>query len=105
MKKLHECKIIPSPEEVRDRKLGDAVLRDIKETVSCARLKRSDDARAAMTLLTASVSGECVASLQSKRSLSQKLGLTPKRITKAVDERAKLLNAERDSFIHTERKT
>lgn len=105
VKKLHECKIIPSPEEVRDRKLGDAVLRDIKETVSCARLKRSDDARAAMTLLTASVSGECVASLKSKRSLSQKLGLTPKRITKAVDERAKLLNAERDSFIHTERKT
>ena len=57
---LKKSSIIKTPGESAEKSLGEAVIEDLKATVSATKLKRSDDARAAMNIISASVSGEAV---------------------------------------------
>jgi hypothetical protein len=43
--------IIKTPEESAEKSLGEAVIGDLKATVSVTKLKRSDEARAAMNII------------------------------------------------------
>jgi hypothetical protein len=57
---LQKSSIIKTSGESAEKSLGEAVIEDLKATVSATKLKRSDDARAAMNIISASVSGEAV---------------------------------------------
>lgn len=59
----------------------DCIVSDLKEVVQELKLKRSDDARIALNILSASVSGENVKKSSSSSSLGKKLGINRRRIS------------------------
>ena len=65
---LKKSSIIKTPGESAEKSLGEAVIEDLKATVSATKLKCSDDARAAMNIISASV--RLVAKLSRKFALN-----------------------------------
>ena len=59
---LQNLNVVVSPEEQNVNQLGKAVLNDIRNVVSSTKHRRSDDARIAKNIITASVSGNDVVS-------------------------------------------
>ena len=53
-------KIIPSPEDLKNVEMADALISDLKEVVDQTKLKRSADARASTNVVSAAVNGVSV---------------------------------------------
>ena len=70
-----EKNIISTPED----KLASTVVENMKETIKKAIHRRSDEARAANNLITASASGENIVQSRAKKSLARVLGVSQKR--------------------------
>jgi len=98
---LEENKIISTPED----KLASTVVENMKETIKKAKHRRSDEARAAVNLITASASGENIVESRAKKSLARVLEVSQKRISRATTYRKKILHSESAPYIYTKRKT
>lgn len=81
------------------------VLDNMKEFVQSKKMKRSNEARVAMTLITASVSGENISDNKVKVSLAKRLGLHTRRIAGGKRVRTKVLTSERSCYEYISRKT
>ncbi|XP_062600300.1 DNA ligase 1-like, partial [Saccostrea cucullata] len=73
-KLLQKFNKTPSPDDVKKIKMADALLSDMKTVINENKLKRSDDARATINVLSAAVSGENVQQSKCRTELSKKLG-------------------------------
>ncbi|CAC5405684.1 unnamed protein product [Mytilus coruscus] len=104
IKTLQSSNIIYSPEENIENQLGLAVLEDMKIAISETKLKRTDQARLSMNVLSASVSGNCVKQLRSKLSLAKKLGVPARRISSGFTLRNKISKTISSSQVYTKRK-
>ncbi|VDI55639.1 Hypothetical predicted protein [Mytilus galloprovincialis] len=104
IKTLQSSNIISSPEENNENQLGLAVLEDMKIAISETKLKRTNQARLSMNVLSASVSGNCVKQLRSKLSLAKKLGVPARRISSGFTLRNKYSKALSSSHVYTKRK-
>ena len=98
---LQEKKIVSTPEE----NLASAVVQNIKETIEKAKHRRSDEARAAVNLITASASGSNIVESRARKSLARVLDVSQKRINRATLYKTKILHSENASYIYTDRKT
>lgn len=67
-----------------------SVLRDLKETVTELKSKRSDDARAALNVITASIAGGNVTASRSSSTLAKSLGISRRRIAGKLQQFAHL---------------
>jgi len=85
---LQKSKLIPSPADV---------LKDIKNTIDNTKNRLSDEARATMALLTASVSGESIKQSRSRVSVAKRLGVSVKRLARSTSNKS--------CFEYTKRKT
>lgn len=70
-----------------------------------AKLKRNDDSRMTMNVLTASVSGEDISDPASDRKIAKVLGLEPRRLFGGKRIRTQILKTEKSCFEITKRKT
>lgn len=70
-----------------------------------AKLKRNDDSRMTMNVLTASVSGEDISDPASDRNIAKILGLKPRRLFGGKRIRTQILKTEKPCFEITKRKT
>lgn len=77
-------------------------MQNVNKFVNSAKKKRTDGARHAVALITASVSGENISQTNDNLNLSKKLGLTPRRISGGQLVRQSVL--ETDCFHLTKRK-
>lgn len=82
--------------------LNEQVMQNVNKFVNSAKKKRTDGARHAVALITASVSGENISQTNDNLNLSKKLGLTPRRISGGQRVRQSVL--ETDCFHLTKRK-
>ncbi|MES9883754.1 MAG: hypothetical protein ABW185_23120 [Sedimenticola sp.] len=86
-----------------NNKLTENVLSNMKTFIDSTKCKRSNDCRATMNILTASVSGENL--VNSKMCLAKKLGVTPRRLSGGKRIRTEILKGEKSCFQYTQRKT
>jgi hypothetical protein len=99
----------PSCENLRcqhekEADLDSSFLQDVKEMIDTTKKRRTDDARAAMNILSASASGENISDTGSKSKLARKLGLPRRRLSGGTRIRTRVLHSDRASYTETVRK-
>ena len=99
---LQKSKLIPSPADEIELSLSKNVLKD---TIDNTKNRRSVEARATMTLLTPSVSGESIKQSRSSVSLAKRLGVSVKRLARSAPVRTQILHSNKSCFEYTKRKT
>jgi hypothetical protein len=102
---LQKSKLIPSPADEIELSLSKNVLKDIKNTIDYTKNRGSDEARATMALLTASVSGESIKQSRSRVSLAKRLGVSVKRLARSAPIRTQILHSNKSCFEYPKRKT
>lgn len=102
---LQKMKVVVTPDEKSEMELAKAVLTDLTNAVEKTKIRRSDDARAAINIITASVSGEAIESNNQKAKLARKLGLPRRRVSGGQRVRATVLTSEKSCWTYTNRKT
>lgn len=85
-------------------RLNNSVVQNIQYLISTTKKRRSDDARAAMNIITASVSGENIAESKAKCKLAERLGLRRSRVYSGFKRRITLLTSETACYTETTRK-
>ena len=100
VKILEDKNIISTPQD----QLASTIV-DMKETIKKAKYRRSDDARAAVNLVTASESVQNIVKSRAKKPLAQALEVSQKRISRATTFRKKILHSESAAHEYTSRKT
>ncbi|CAG2208954.1 unnamed protein product [Mytilus edulis] len=73
--------VVVTPEDKNDIHLGKAVIHDLREIVDKTKLLRTDGARTAISIITASTNGSNVQNEKKKVLLAKKKGLPVKRIS------------------------
>ena len=105
IKALVKAKKLPSPEANEVVEMSESVFKDVKTVVDSIKHKRSDDARATMNVICASVSGTSAEKGKKKNKLAKKLGLPVRRISGGKVVRQRILTSEKSSITLTKRKT
>ena len=75
------------------------------ETIKKTKHSRSDEAGAAVNLITASTSEENIVESRAKQSLARVLEVSQKRISRATTYRKNILHSESAPYLYTKRKT
>ena len=75
---------VPSPEDIKNVELAEAVMSDIKTIVSDTKLKRTNDARATLNIVSAAVNGKNVQTTKCRIQLSKKLGFNARRMSSGM---------------------
>jgi hypothetical protein len=83
--------------------LSTSVLNDMKEMIEETKMKRSDDARAAMNIVSAFASGDNISAMRAKSKIAQKLGLRRSRVSGGMRIRTTILKSEKASYTNTTR--
>jgi hypothetical protein len=86
-------------------KTAEKVLCNLQTFIGKSKLKRNDDSRMTMNVLTASVSGEDISDPASDRNIAKILGLKPRRLFGGKRIRTQILKTEKSCFEITKRKT
>jgi len=105
VQEIQRQKLVPSPEEIKESKMNESVVKDIKSVISGEKLKRNDKSREIVDIITASVSGPTVEKCRAKVALAKKLGLPIRRISKGSRIRTRVLHSEQTSYQYIKRKT
>ena len=105
VKTLVKLKKLPSPELIENLRISDAVIKDVKSVIDSVKHQRSDNARAAVSIICASINGNSVEKLRHTKKLAKKLGLPVRQISGGKAVRHKVLTTEKSSWNLTKRKT
>ena len=85
----------------KDSNIDSAVVENIKGMIKSAKLKRTDDARAAMNILAASVSGNPD---HSNSKVAKRLGMRKSRVTGGFKRRTTTFESEKACYTETKRR-
>ena len=88
----------------KDNCIGQKIVENLTGFIQSTKKRRSDEGRNALTIVTASVSGENISSCKAKINLSSKLGIRPRRIAGGKRLRDKIIVSEKFAFQFTSRK-
>ncbi|CAG2227048.1 unnamed protein product [Mytilus edulis] len=81
-------------------------IRNIQDVITSVKHKRNGEAKAALNILTSSVSGENISDRKrATKSLANILGVNSRTLQKGKKNRTKVLHSEHSSFLYTTRKT
>ncbi|KAJ8311323.1 hypothetical protein KUTeg_010678 [Tegillarca granosa] len=81
------------------------VIDDLKSAINSLKMKRSNDARAAVNVICASVNGNSVQNSKSQKKVARILGLPIRRLSGGKAIRTRVLSSAKSSWTHTDRKT
>ena len=70
VKTLVKLKKLPSPELIENLRISDAVIKDVKSVINSVKHQRSDNARAAVSIICASINGNSVEKLRHTKKLA-----------------------------------
>ncbi|CAC5401985.1 unnamed protein product [Mytilus coruscus] len=102
---LEKINVVVTPEDKNDIHLGKAVIHNLREIVDKTKLLRTDGARTAISIITASTNGSNIQNEKKKVLLGKKIGLPVKRISGGKNVRAKILSSEESCWKYIQRKT
>ena len=88
-----------------DTPLSDKVLENVNTFIKRTKKKRTDEARHAIAVVAASVSGENIAESNSKVNIARRLGITPRRLSGGQRIRHSVLRTEKACLECMKRKT
>ncbi|XP_052769500.1 uncharacterized protein LOC128209494 [Mya arenaria] len=97
--------IVTSLKERKDNELGTQVLDNLYDAISRSKIKRSDEKRAEMHTIIASVSGENISQSKAKTNLAKRLGVSVRRISGGQRLRGKVLTSDKSCWFYTKKKT
>ncbi|CAC5389660.1 unnamed protein product [Mytilus coruscus] len=78
---FEKINIVVTPEDKNDTHLGKAVIHDLREIVDKTKLLRTDGAKTATSIITASTNGSNIQNEKKKVLLAKKIGLPVQRIS------------------------
>ncbi|KAJ8305086.1 hypothetical protein KUTeg_017364 [Tegillarca granosa] len=81
------------------------VIDDLKSVINSLKMKRSNDARAAVNVICASVNGNSVQNSKSQKKKARILGLPIRRLSGGKAIRTRFLSSAKSSWTHTDKKT
>lgn len=84
---------------------AEKIIENLHTFIHKSKLKRNDDSRMTMNILSASVSGESVNDPKADRNIAKKLGLKPRRLFGGKTIRTQILKTDKSCFEITKRKT
>jgi len=102
---LEKLNVVVTPEDKNDIQLSKAVMQDLREVVDQTKFLRSDGARTAVSIITASASGTNVENKKKKSMLAKKIGLPLKRISGGRKVRTQIFTSDESCFKYVQRKT
>ena len=102
---LRKSKIVSSPEDVTELKLGESVIEDLRHSLNNKKRKRSDENRIELNTIMSSVCGESVSKNKCKLQLAKKLCIPARTVSKGHRIRAHVSHSDTSCFKYTQRKT
>ena len=88
-----------------ENKATENLIENMQTFINKSKLKRSNESRMTMNILTASVSGEEINDSLKDRVIAKKIGLKPRRLFGGKRIRTQILKSEKSCFEITKRKT
>lgn len=103
-KKIFRSVITPEKCQPSEKSINDMIASNVKDMVTSLKRRRSDEARAALNILTASVSGENLQESRSGSKTAKSLGLRRSRVSHGLIRRNVYFRSEKACFTATTRK-
>ena len=102
---LRKSKIVSSPEDITQAKLGESILEDISESLKSKKQRRSDENRIEVNVIMSTLCGDSVARNRCKLQLAKKLGMPARTFSKGHRIRTLVSRSDTSCFQYTKRKT